>query len=51
MGPISLGNIPAHNIANDLAMIDLLETMIRSPMIVLGLVNLSGARGHVDRLG
>ena len=50
MGPTSLGNITTHNSANDLAMIDLLETTIRSPMIELGLMNLSGAIGHVGWL-
>ena len=36
--------------ANDLAMIDLFETKIRSPMIVVWLMDLFGAIGHVGRL-
>ena len=50
MAPTSLVNVPSQNIAHDLAMIDLFETMIRSPMIVWLLMNLFEAIGHVDRL-
>ena len=35
MGPTNLANVPSHNTANDFAMIDLFETMIRLPMITL----------------
>ena len=37
-------------IANNLAMIDLFETIIRSPMIVLWLMHLFGTIGHFDWL-
>ena len=41
---------PTKNIVNNLVMIDLFETMIRLPMIVLWLMNLSGAFGYVGWL-
>ena len=47
MGPTSLVNVSSQNIANDLAMIVL---MIRSPTIVLWLMNMSGALGCVGWL-
>ena len=50
MGPIILVSVPNQNIANDLAMIDVFETMIRLPMIVLWLMNLPGAIGYVGWL-
>ena len=34
MGPTFLVHVPSQDIANDLAMIDLFETMSRSPMSV-----------------
>ena len=43
MCPTSPVNVPNQNIANDLAMSDLFENTIRSPMIVLWLMNLFGA--------
>ena len=36
MGPTSLVNVPSQNITNDLAMIDVFETMIRSPRLCCG---------------
>ena len=43
MCPISLVSVPKQNITNDLAMIDsAFEIMIRTPMIVLCLMNLFG---------
>ena len=42
--------VPSQNIGNDLAMIDYLETMIRSPMILLLLMNLFGSVGQVGWL-
>ena len=50
MGPANLVSVPSQNIANDLAMIDRFETMIRSPMIELWFMNLFGAVGHVGGL-
>ena len=50
MGVISLLHI-LHIIADDLAMTDLFDTMIRTPMIVLRLMNQFGTIGHVDRFG
>ena len=47
MGSTNLANVPSQNTANDLAIIVLFETMIHSPMIVLWLMNLFGAIGHV----
>ena len=47
MGCTSLVHVSSQNIADDLAMIDLFETMTRSPMIVLWLMNLSGEIGYV----
>ena len=41
MGPMSVVNVHNHNITNGLAMIDLLETTIRSPVIGLWLMSRS----------
>ena len=45
MGPTSVVSVSNQNVAHDLAMPDLFETMIRSSMIVLWLMNLFGAIG------
>ena len=45
--PFGLMNVVSRNIANDLATSDLFETMIRTPMIVLWLMNLFEIIGHV----
>ena len=50
MGSSSIVNVSSGNIANDLARIDLFNTMIRSPRTGLSLMNLFGSTGHVGRL-